>query len=523
MKLRQIFLSLCCLIFLPLNNLSAQRYELAFSTFFGGNAGEGIRDVEVDNRGNIFVAGTTRSSDFPITPGVYDEKVDTSRGETRWGYNSEIFVAKFSPAGILVWSTIIGGPNSEEAYGLEIDSKGYVIVHGRGAPGSPITPGVYQEQFKGCGGKDPGNPHNTAQNAYICKLTPDGSSLVWASFFGIDHLHRDLALDKNNDIYVTWGIRPNRNDPAHKDTWMDPSWNRNAFQPKPQGGTDCGVAKISSDGRHVIWATYLGGSNYDSIEASICVDQKGYVYVGCQTRSKDIPTTPGAFDRTHNGGVDWYVAKLLPDGSDIVYGTYIGDEGDNWLNTHNLAVDSQGNCYSSTCAFRSSFPTTPGAIQTTFGGGKVDWGIVKLSPTGALLAATLLGGKGGDNPDGIRVDSEGNLVLFGQTNSANFPVSNHAYQSIKGAKNDAVIVKLSPNLDRLIYSTFLGNSGNDAGRAGCVSSDGSMIVAGSSSGDNWPVKNAFQTKSKGPGDSIIAKFSPRTSNRSSRKRSRSVF
>ena len=66
-----------------------------------------------------------------------------------------------------------------------------------GARGTPVTAGVYQEQFKGCGGGDPGNPHNTAQNAYICKLSPDGSRLVWASFFGIDHLHRDLALDKH--------------------------------------------------------------------------------------------------------------------------------------------------------------------------------------------------------------------------------------------------------------------------------------------------------------------------------------
>ena len=86
--------------------------------------GEGIRDLEVDGHGNIYVAGTTRSADFPTTPGAYDEKVDTTEGKTRWGYNSEIFVAKLSPGGKLLWSTVIGGPNSEEAYGLEIDSKG---------------------------------------------------------------------------------------------------------------------------------------------------------------------------------------------------------------------------------------------------------------------------------------------------------------------------------------------------------------------------------------------------------------
>jgi len=226
---------LCIILAMLLWTSTGRSYEFAFSTYFGGSATEGIRDVEADDFGNVYVAGTTRSPDFPTTPGAYDEHVDTSLGTTRWGYNSEIFVAKFSPTGALVWSTVIGGPNSEEAYGLEIDSQGYVIVHGRGAAGSPVTLGVYQAQFKGCGGADPGNPHNTAQNAYICKLTPDGSTLVWGSFFGIDHLHRDLAIDDNDDLYVTWGVRPDKNAPAHWNTWMDSAWNANAFQPSPQG------------------------------------------------------------------------------------------------------------------------------------------------------------------------------------------------------------------------------------------------------------------------------------------------
>lgn len=480
-------------------------YKLAFSTFFGGSAGEGIRDVEADSSGNIYVAGTTRSPDFPTTPGAYDEHLDATKGKTRWGYNSEIFVAKFTPAGKLIWSTIVGGPESEEAYGLEIDSKGYVIVHGRGAPGTPVTPGVYQPRFKGCGGKDPGNPHNTAQNAYICKLSPDGARLIWGSFFGIDHLHRDLALDKNDDIYTTWGVRPKKNDPAHRNKWMNPAWNAKAFQPNPRGDVDSGVAKIAADGSKVIWATYLGGSGYDSIEASIDVDAEGYSYIALQTRSKDIPTTPGAHDRTHNGGVDWYVARLTPDGSELVYGTYVGDEGDNWLNTHNLVVDNKGNCYSSTCAFTSSFPTTPGAIRRT-AAGKVDCGIVKLSPKGALLAATLLGGSAGDNPDGLRIGPEGNLIVFGQTGSQDFPTSTDALQKTKGDRDDAFILKLTPNLDRIIYATFLGGSGNDAGRAGCVAKDGSLTVAGASSGGTWPTKAAHQPNPKGPGDTIIAKL-----------------
>lgn len=484
--------------------IANENYALAFSTLFGGSAGEVIRDVEVDHAGNIYVAGTTRSADFPTTVKVFQPKMDTSLGTSRWGYNSDIFVSKFSAEGKLVWSTLIGGPNSEEAYGLEIDSKGNIIVHGRGAVGSPITKGVYQEQFMGCGGDDPGNPHNSAQNAYIAKLSPDGRSLIWASYFGIDHLHRDLVLDQFDDIYVTWGVRPEENDMYLWGTWMKPMWTANAFQKEPQGGIDCGVAKISYDGQRVIWATFLGGSGDDSIEASIDVDKDGYVYVGLQTSSTDMTTTEGAFDRSPNGGFDWYIAKLLPDGSDIVYGTYIGDEGNNWLNTHNLVVDENGNCYSTTCATSSNFPTTDNAIQKNCSG-NVDWGIVKLSPTGGLLAATLLGGLKDDNPDGIRIDNNGNLVLFGQSNSIDFPVSVNAWQPHNAGGVDAVVVKLNAELSEIIYSTYLGGENDDNGRAGAVDEHGHLIIAGSSAG-GWPLVNARQQTKKGDGSGIIAKL-----------------
>ena len=138
MKPIALILSAGCLIVFASADSEAQPYDLVFSTFFGGSSGEGIRDVETDSHGNVYVAGTTRSADFPTTAGAYDERIDTSSGKTRWGYNSDILVAKFSPVGKLMWSTVIGGPGSEEAYGLEIDSKGHVIVHGRGAVGSPM-------------------------------------------------------------------------------------------------------------------------------------------------------------------------------------------------------------------------------------------------------------------------------------------------------------------------------------------------------------------------------------------------
>ena len=142
---------------------------------------------------------------------------------------------------------------------------------------------------------------------------------------------------------------------------------------------------------------------------------------------------------------------------------------------------------------------------TTFGG-SVDWGIVKLSPTGGLSSATLLGGSKNDNPDGIRIDRDGNLVLFGQSGSNNFPTTAHAHQSKNAGKDDALVVKMSPNLDKLFYSTYLGGHDFDAGRAGAVDKNGNLIIAGESQGGSWPLVNAWQKIIKGDETSIIAKL-----------------
>ena len=157
-------------------------YEPGFSTFFGGGAGEMIRDVEVDRSGCIYVAGTTRSADFPTTRGTFREHLDTSQGTSRWGYNSDIFVAKFRPTGELIWSTLVGGPSSEEAYGLEIDSKGFVIVKL-----SPNLDRVLYSTFLGGSGDD---------NGRAGCVGADGSLIVAGTTSGSDWPTRNAHQNK---------------------------------------------------------------------------------------------------------------------------------------------------------------------------------------------------------------------------------------------------------------------------------------------------------------------------------------
>jgi len=469
-------------------------YHLSFSTYIGGSNWEHARDVFADAQGNVYITGGTASPDFPTTPGAYDRTYNTGGSQIGSAGNCDAFVCKFDSNGSLIWSTYLGGPNYDRGYGIEVDTQGYVYIAGRAGPGFPVTSGAFQTNFQGVDAGIYG-----MQNGFVAKLSPDGSQLIWASYVGVSSLCRDLAVDASGNVYThlsydgTGGSLPS-------------AWFANAYQSARKGGMENGAIKISSDGSQVLWATWLGGTGDDVKEASIRVDASGYVYLAFCTRSTDIPTTAGAHDQTYNGGVDFYVAKLTPDGSGLVYGTYIGDAGDNWNNTHNLAVDNQGNAYISVCATGSSFPTTSGAFQTTISGG-IDWGVAKFSPTGSLISSTLIGGNSYDNPDGMYVDNYGNVYISGATDSSDFPITSDAFQSNNNGGSDAVLVILSADFTKLLYSTYMGGSANDNGRSGFMDVEGkSFYITGSTNGSGWPVKNAYQDSFAGALDCILAKF-----------------
>jgi hypothetical protein len=478
--------------------LQGQSHELAFSTYLGGSDWEHARDVTVDTLGNVYIVGGTASTDFPTTLGAYQQTLCTG-GNQAFG-PCDVFVVKFGPTGNLIWSTYIGGPAYDRAYGVEVDSQGYLYIAGRAGPGFPIK-NAFQPDFDGVD-----NGSYGVQNAFVLKLLPDGSDLVWSSYVGVSTLCRDVAIDVNGDVYVPGGRWNTTRTPP-------PQWFVNAYQKTPAGGeSDCGAIKIKRDGSQVLWATWLGGSDRDTCAASIRVGINGDVYIGGSTFSKDFPTTRGAHDNSYNGEADFFVACLSPDGSRLVYGTYLGGPGNEWISTHNLAIDDLGNAYVAIPTGSPNYPTTEGAFQRAFSGGNTDWAVTKLSPAGALLASTFIGGSEGENADGIYVDALGNVFITGETQSDDFPVTNYAYQADHHGGTDGVLVKLSADFSHLLYSTLMGGSANDNGRSGCLGSNGDLYLTGASDGAGWPVKNAFQSAfaggggNWGNGDCILAKF-----------------
>ncbi len=162
------------------------------------------------------------------------------------------------------------------------------------------------------------------------------------------------------------------------------------------------------------------------------------------------------------------MAKFDPGGAELLFGTYLGGPGNDWLSTHNLAVDDQGNAYVATCTSSPDFPVvTKSAFQEKFGGGSTDWVVAKLSPAGVLMESTFIGGNGSENPDGVYVDATGHIFVTGETSSMNFPVTiDTAYQTVNRGNRDAVLLRLSADFRTLLYSTYMGGVGDDTGRTG---------------------------------------------------------
>ena len=240
-----------------------------------------------------------------------------------------------------------------------------------------------------------------------------------------------------------------------------------AFDRNYSTSWDYVVFKLNPTNASYIYSTFLGGTSNDYYP-SIAIDAEGAAYIVGQTTSTNFPTTAGAFDRSHNGSWDYSVSKLSPDGSSLIYSTYLGSTGREqyaWL-TDKIAVDSSGSAYITGSTGSSNFPTTAGAFDRSRAGG-FDAFVTKFSPDGStLIYSTFLGGSSNElSQGGIVVDSEGSAYIAGVSASSNYPVTSGAYDTTLNGANDQVVSKLSPDGSSLVYSTYFGSGNHEAHRA----------------------------------------------------------
>jgi hypothetical protein len=437
-----------------------------YSTFLGGNSAETPNAIAVDANGNAYISGTTQSPDFPTTPGAFDR---TGAAQNF----ADVFVTKLNPAGnALVYSTFVGGSNMEFGRRLTIDSAGNAYVTGSTKSSNfPTTGGAFDRSIN-----IPPNCPRCATDVtddFVFKLNAAGSALVYSTFLGgtdIDSA-RGIAVDGSGNAYVTGETLSN-----------DHPTTAGAFSRTLKGQYEVFVTKLNATGSALVYSTFLGGTASDNGER-IAVDSGGNAYVMGFSASADFPTTPGAFDTTHNGLFDVTLTKLNPAGSALVYSTFLGTS--DFDSGNGLTVDGAGRAYVTGSAPTAEFPTTPGAYDTTFNNG--DGFVTKFNPTGsALVYSTLIGGSDFDSINSIVLDPDGNAWLGGGTSSADFPVTADASDPTYNGSGDATISELNSTGSALLFSTFLGGSNGEGSYDIARDPTGDVYVTGQTFSQDFP-------------------------------------
>ena len=263
------------------------------------------------------------------------------------------------------------------------------------------------------------------------------------------------------------------------------------------------TAVAPQTGPTVVYATFLGGSANDVRRG----DRRGFdgaAYVVGHHLLNRLPDHPGAYDTTYSNNRDVFVAKLNPEGSSLVYATFLGGSGEDvgW----GIAVDDDGAAYVGGYTGSSDFPATAGAFDTSYNG-IYDAYVAKLNPEGTGLAyATFLGGTGEDYGCRIAVDASGAAYVTGETGAADFPTTVGAFDtSYSGGSRDVFVTKLNPAGSALAYSTFLGGGATDLGIGITVDGAGSAYACGYTASPTFPVTaGAYDTTFGWPEDSASA-------------------
>jgi hypothetical protein len=382
--------------------------SLVYSTYLGGALSEHANGIAVDGTGAVYVTGSTLSPGFPTKNG-YDDSFNGME---------DCFVTKLNAKGNgLVFSTFIGGSNTDTSFDLCLDSQGAVYIVGwTMSSGYPI-----KNAFDAT--------HNGTFDAFLTKLAPEGDDLAYSTFLGgtWQDWAYDVAVDSHGYAYVV-GETESKNFPV-----------KNAYDATQNGQNDAFLAKFSPTGKSLVYSTFIGGSKSDQA-VSIAIDTSGAAYVTGETVSPDFPTKK-AYDSTYGGSYgDGFVLKMAANGKDLVFSTFLGGSG--YDSGISLALDGAGNIFVTGQTESRDFPIK-NAFQSTHGGGGVDAYLTKLNPQGnALVYSTFLGGGGRDCGMEVVTDSSGAAYVAGFTSSPNFP-THSAYDPSFNGKFDAFVAKFT--------------------------------------------------------------------------------
>ncbi len=401
--------------------------QLRYCTYLGGSGDDRAFGIALDTAQNIYITGQTSSANFPVLSAV----------QTKLSGSRDAFVAKLNAAGTaFLYSTFLGGTGVDAGNAIAVNAAGAAIIFGdTTSTALAVTSGVFQNR--------PGG----AQDTFVAKLSAAGNSLSFLTFLGgagNDHA-ATVRLDPANSIFLggyTWSA----NFPV-----------LSAWQARSGGGQDGFVTKLASDGTHLLFSTYLGGSG-GTVGApeqvtSLAIDLLGNVIVGGATPSTNFPVTSQALQTTLGGQSDGFIARFSGAGS-LLQSTFVGGTLADSITA--IALDYHGDVYATGSTVSEDFPVV--RAQQSSRGGNIDAFVVKISPQlSSVVFGTYLGGDGSETGQAIAVDFYGSAVVAGQTSSSNFPVAHTALRAGLPAVVSAFLTKIVPPFN-LVFAFEGGGS-----------------------------------------------------------------
>ncbi len=417
---------------------------LSYSSYFES---DGVYSLALDENENLYLTGAA----LPSLPTVNAEQ------ESSAGF-LDAFVSKFDPTGTtLLYSTFLGGSLDDQGRDIAVDENGNAYVVGITSSSDFPTEKPIQSQNAG------------SYDVFLAKLVPSGNSLDYSTYLGgvgEDGLLGGLALA------IDAPRRSGSGDPLVVSVYLSGSTNSpdfptvTAFQPNYGGGVDAFVAKVGNTGSELLFSTFLGGTNSD-FGGDVAVDraapnEEGHAYVVGTTFSEDFPVvTP--MQPQIGGDSDIFLTKFQPDGSGLIYSTYLG--GNDAEEGRGVTVNQLDRPYVTGHSESDNFPLERAAQDELAGG--LDVVVSRFTTDGtSLRSSTYIGGKGDDLGLGIVLDSNSRPWITGSTDSEDFPVTETAPQKTPGMGNfDAFALRLSFGGSELEYASYLGGDGDDEGLA----------------------------------------------------------
>ncbi len=389
-----------------------QQSEIVFATYFGGQGLEESMSLTVDDEDNIIIAGATSSDDLPLLNPIQDELNGSTDG----------FIAKFSPAGNLLFSTYLGGSEGERIERSGVDLYGNYLFTGRTESDDyPITLGVLQETFGG-----------GVSDIFVTALSDDGQTIAYSTYFGntAEEVGLDIDVDPNGDLVIV-GL-------AYDVT----NTTEGAYQRDYGGGqSDSVIVKFSSNCTDILWSTLLGGNGWEFCD-DVDFDSSNNIVTAGYTSSTNFPLVNQFYNNTPNHDV--FFAKLDPNGETLVMSSYLGGNLED--RSYGMEVLSDDTIIISSSSYSTDMPTL-NAIQSNNSGG-CD-GYVAIITEDELVFATYLGGERNEYVMGLSVYEEETVAVVGYTYSLNLTLFNPIQEQYAG-NGDVVIWILQPVTENIV-------------------------------------------------------------------------